>query len=52
MDMGRGIPHMDKLQKFFEHVIGLTLQQEGHGGELQTLEAVVHVWRGGLGVGT
>ena len=47
--MGRGIPNMDKLQKLFEHVIGLPLQQEGHGGELQTLEAMIHVGRGGVG---
>ena len=37
-----------KLQKRFEHVIGLPLQPEGHGEELQTLEAVAHVRRGGL----
>ena len=42
---------MDKLQKLFEHVIGLPLQQEGHGGELQTLEAVVHVLGGVLELG-
>ena len=41
--MGSGTPNMDKLQRLFEHVIGLPLQQEGHGGELQTLEATVHV---------
>ena len=46
--MGRGVPNMDKLQKKFEHVIGLPLQQEGHGGELQTLEARPG---GGFGVG-
>ena len=42
---------MDNLQKLFEHVIGLPLQQEGHGGELQTLEAVVHVRVGFLELG-
>ena len=46
--IGRGTPHMDKLQRLFEHVIGLPLQQEGHGGELQTLEAMVRVREGGV----
>ena len=38
---------MDQLQKLFEKVIGLPLQQEGHGRELQTLEAVLNVGEGG-----
>ena len=31
------------LSLICEHVIGPPLQQEGHGGRLQTLEVVIHV---------
>ena len=47
-------PHLGDAK----HVIGLPLQQEGHGGEVQTPEATIHVpllgppffsWGGGGG---
>ena len=36
-------PHLPNLQKFYEHLYGLELQEEGIGSDLQTLESHLYI---------